>query len=72
MTVYMDDILIYSMDLEEHRCVVCEVLKRLQDNDMYLKPSKCSFEQPEVEYLGVIVAHNIVKMDPVKVKALTE
>lgn len=72
MTVYMDDILIYSMDLEEHRCVVREVLKRLQDNDMYLKPSKCSFEQPEVEYLGVIVAHNTVKMDPVKVKALTE
>lgn len=72
MTVYMDDILIYSIDLEEHRQIVREVLKRLQDNDIYLKPSKCSFEQPKVEYLEVIVAYNTVKMDPVKVKALTK
>lgn len=54
VTVYMDDILIFSADLEEHRQVVREVLKRLEANDMYLKPSKCMFEQSEVEYLGVI------------------
>lgn len=72
VTVYMDDILIFSADLEEHRQVVREVLKRLEANDMYLKPSKCMFEQSEVEYLGVIVSHDKVKMDPVKVKALAE
>lgn len=48
------------------------MLRWLQDNDIYLKPSKCSFEQSEVEYLGVIVAYDTVKMDPVKVKALAE
>lgn len=68
----MDDILIFSADLDEHRHVVREVLRRLQDNDMYLKLLKCSFEQSEVEYLGVIIAHNAVKMDLVKVKTLAE
>lgn len=72
VTVYMDDILIFSADLEEHRQVVREVLKRLEANNMYLKPFKCMFEQSEVEYLGVIVSHDKVKMDPVKVKALAE
>ena len=39
---------------------------------MFAKPEKCFFEQAEVEYLGVIVSHNKVKMDPGKIKAVKE
>ena len=72
VTVYLDDILIFSNNLKEHRAVVHEVLRRLKEHDLFLKPEKCEFEQPSVEYLGVIVSHNRIQMDPVKVKAITE
>jgi hypothetical protein len=51
VAVYMDDILIYTPTLVEHRKIVREVLQRLQDHDLYLKPEKCKFEKQEIEYL---------------------
>lgn len=44
VTVYLDDILIFSRDLDEHRRVVREVLRRLKEHNLFLKPSKCEFE----------------------------
>lgn len=45
VTVYLDDILIFSANLEEHRRIVTEVLRRLKENNLFLKPEKCEFEQ---------------------------
>ncbi|PPQ81108.1 hypothetical protein CVT24_008812 [Panaeolus cyanescens] len=70
--VYMDDILIFTKDLASHRQIVNQVLQILQDNDLSLKPEKCLFEQSEVEYLGVIVSHNCIRMDPKKVEAIRD
>jgi hypothetical protein len=70
--VYLDDILIYTETLEEHQKVVKQVLKILQDNDLYLKPDKCEFEKTKVEYLGLIISHNHVKMDPVEVQGIVD
>ena len=71
--IYMDDILIaIKGSLERHRALVTHVLKKLQDNDLFLKPEKCHFHKRLVEYLGVIIGKDKVKMDPVKVKALTD
>ena len=72
VTIYLDDILIYSQDLNEHRTVVHEVLRRLKENDLFLKPEKCEFERPETEYLGVIISKGQIHMDPVKIKAVAE
>jgi hypothetical protein len=55
VVVYMDDILIYSCNLKHHCKVVCKVLKRLQEYNLYLKPEKCEFEKQEMEYLGMII-----------------
>ncbi len=66
--VYMDDILIATPDkLPHHRQLVHQVLTKLEEHDLYLKPEKCVFEVPEVEYLGLIIGHGRVRMDPVKV-----
>jgi hypothetical protein len=46
--LYLDDILIYSDNLEDHRATVHEVLQVLKDNDLSLKHEKCEFEQREV------------------------
>jgi hypothetical protein len=72
IAVYMDDILIYTSTLDEHRKIVCEVLQRLQDHDLYLKPEKCEFEKQEIEYLGMIIRPGEVCMDPGKVSAVRD
>lgn len=49
----MDDILIYSATLEEHVLLLQQVFDILRQQKFYVKLSKCSFAQNEVEYLGM-------------------
>ena len=66
LTVYMDDIIIHTKageSLESHREKVHKVLNHLEENDLYLCPSKCTFEQKETDFLGIIVSHETVSMD---------
>ena len=72
VVVYLDDILIFTKTLEEHRNTVRRVMELLRQHNLSLKPEKCEFEKSSVEYLGVIVSHNSVKMDPVKVAGVAE
>ena len=43
VVVYLDDILIYSDNLENHKNHIKEVLRRLRDNGLYASPTKCAF-----------------------------
>jgi hypothetical protein len=70
--VYLDDILIYTDTLEEHRKIVRRVLETLEKHKLFLKPEKCDFEKIEIEYLGVIISHNSMRMDPAKIKGIME
>jgi len=69
---YIDDILIYSKNLEEHRVHVKKVLERLKKNGLYVKLSKCEFETNETTFLGHIISDKGIAMDPAKVKAIKE
>ncbi len=69
----MDDTIIATEDdPEEHASKVCHFLSKLQKHNLFLKPEKCKFHQKEVEYLGIIIGQGLVKMDPVKVKGITQ
>jgi hypothetical protein len=70
--VYLDDILIFSRDLTEHRRVTRIVMERLRKNKLFLKPEKCDFEKRKIEYLGVIISEGQVEMDPVKVAGVAD
>jgi hypothetical protein len=70
--VYIDDILIFTKTIAEHRRVTKLVLQRLKEHKLYLKPEKCEFERTQIEYLGLIISEGRVEMDPVKVAAVTE
>src|SRR6202034_2405493 len=72
VVVYLDDILIFTETMEQHREVTRSVLKLLEENQLFLKPDKCEFEKTKLEYLGVVISHNSVEMDPVKVGGVAE
>lgn len=67
--VFFDDILINSSSWEEliHHLQIALTLVR--ENSLFVKKSKCSFGQPQVEYLGHIVSKDGVPADPSKTKS---
>ena len=70
VVVYIDDILIFTDDLTLHRQLTERVLQKLRANDLFVKPEKCKFEQPSVEFLGLIISKDSITMDPTKVEGV--
>ena len=70
VVIYLDDILIFAETLWELTQLTHQVLQRIQDLDLFLRPAKCSFNQTLVEYLGLIISEGEIRMDPVKLKAI--
>ncbi|CAA0836889.1 Uncharacterized mitochondrial protein AtMg00860, partial [Striga hermonthica] len=68
--VFFDDILVYSKTWADHLEHLRVVLGILEANSFYIKPSKCSFAQEVVEYLGHFIFHDGVKVDPRKIEAM--
>ena len=72
VTVYLDDILIYSSLLDDHQSTTHEVLQRLLAHDLYLRLEKCEFQQEQIEYLGLVISKGKVTMNPVKIRAVID
>ncbi|KAK3561109.1 hypothetical protein QTP86_028317, partial [Hemibagrus guttatus] len=68
--VYIDDILIYSRNMAEHRQHVAKVLERLRKFQLFLKVEKCSFHQPSVQFLGYKIDSSGIQMDEGKITAI--
>jgi hypothetical protein len=72
VVVFIDDILIYSQNEQEHEEHLRKVLQRLQDCQLYAKISKCEFWIREVLFLGHIINLDGLAMDPKKVPAILD
>ena len=72
VVVYLDDILIYSKTLEEHKVHVSKVLQLLRENQLYAKLSKCSFAQSQVDYLGYRIDTDGLHAEERKLSAVKE
>jgi hypothetical protein len=68
--IFMDDILIYSPSLEQHKVHLQQVFDIVKHHSLVLKQSKCSFAQQELEYLGHIISASGVATAPDKIKAV--
>lgn len=70
--VYLDDILIFSRELSEHRHHVRLVLQRVLENKLFVKAEKCEFHARSVSFLGFIIKSGQIEADPAKIQAVTE
>jgi hypothetical protein len=70
--IYMDDVLIFASNLEDLAKYERIVLQKLRENDLYLKPKKCEFRKPKVEYLGMVIQEGKISMDPVKLGGIQD
>jgi hypothetical protein len=65
--VFIDDILIYSKNEEEHEKHLRLVLQKLREHQLYAKFSKCGFWLKKVSFLGHIITDGGIVVDPIKV-----
>ncbi|KAM1948955.1 hypothetical protein ACFX15_009073 [Malus domestica] len=70
VTVFIDDILVYSKNETDHVRYLCLVLKTLRANRLYAKFSKCQFWLDQVSFLGHVVSAQGVLVDPHKIAAV--
>jgi hypothetical protein len=68
VVVFIDDILIFSKNEEEHDEHLRLVLQKLRENQLYAKLNKCEFWLREVSFLGHIISEGGISIDPSKVK----
>jgi hypothetical protein len=68
----MDDILIFVQNKEELTRKTRNVLQKLQDNNLCLKSEKCEFEKEQIEFLGMVISPNNIKIDPVKLSSIRD
>ena len=71
-TAYIDDILIYSNSKKEHKEHVRRVLTALRKAGLQADINKCKFHVTEVNYLGLVITSDGIRMDPHKVSAVQQ
>jgi len=70
--VYMDDILIHAPTKKQLHKTMREVLKILQEYNLYLKPEKCQFAKQQLSYLRYIISPDQVQMNLIKLKGISD
>ena len=72
VVIYLDEILIYSKNEEEHAEHLRLVLMKLREHRIYAKFSKCKFWLPEVTYLGHVISAKGIAVNPERVQAVLD
>ena len=72
VAAFIDNVIIGTETEEEHDELVAEIIKRLEENDLYVKPEKCKWKVREVGFLGVVIGPEGIKMEEEKVKGVLE
>jgi len=68
----IDNVIVGTEGEEGHNELVEEVIKRLEENNLYMKPEKYKWKVREVSFLGVVIGPKGIKMEEEKVKGVLE
>ena len=72
VAAFIDDMIVETETEEEHDKLVVEVIRRLEENDLYVKPEKYKQKVREVGFLGMVIGPEGIKMEEEKVKEVLE
>ena len=67
VAAFVDDVLVGIETEEEHDEIVEEVLRRLEENNLYVKPEKCVWKMKRIGFLGVVIGPNRIEIKKEKV-----
>ena len=67
VATFVDDVLVGTETEEGHDEIVEEILRRLEENDLYVKPEKCVWKVQKIGFLGVVIGPNGIEMEEEKV-----
>jgi len=67
VAAFVDDVLVGTETEEGHNEIVEEILKRLEENDLYIKPEKCVWKVRKIGFLGVVIGPNGIEIEKEKV-----
>jgi len=70
VAVFVDDVLVGTETEEGHDEIVEEILRRLEENNLYIKPEKCMWKAREIEFLGVVIGPDGIEMEKEKVEGV--
>jgi hypothetical protein len=68
IVVFIDDILVYSKNKEEHMEHLHMILQKLREHQLYAKLSRCEFWLKQVSFLGHIISEGGISIDPSKIQ----
>ena len=72
VVAFRDNVIVGTEDEERHDELVVEIVKRLEENDLYVKLEKCKWKVREVGFLGVVIGPEGIKMEEEKVKGVLD
>ena len=72
VAAFINDVIIGTEGEEEYDKLVAEIIKRLEKNNLYVKPKKCKWKVREVGFLGVVIGLEEIKIEKEKVKGVLE
>ena len=72
VAVFINNVMVAMETEKGHNKIVEEVLRRLEENDLFVKPEKCVWKVREVGFLGVIIGKDGVRMEKEKVQGVIE
>ena len=72
VATFIDDVIIGMEKEEGHEKIVTEVIRRLEENDLYVKSEKCRWKIKEIGFLGVVIGPEGIKIEKVKIKGVLE
>jgi len=67
VAAFVDDVLVETETEEGHDEIVEEVLRRLEENNLYVKPEKCAWKVRKIGFLGVVIGPSGIEMEKEKV-----